>query len=381
MQTFAAVEADIIALILIGVMILYGRIQERTWRERSIFGALLLSNAGLCVADIISWVFEGAKFSGAYFLLHMATLLYNSMLVFIGVLWLWYCDEQTMTNKTVAKKRRVLYLLPFTLILLINIANIWTGWIFYYDDANVYHRGDLYIIHILMAATYMIIAVVLVLLAAGGQDRVKAKETLGLLGFIVAPALSIGIQASFYGVSLIPFGIAVSLLMIFLQRIIGMITKDHLTGLDNRRAFERKLEERVRTVTNSEKLFVMMVDANYFKAINDTYGHDAGDDALVRIANAMRRAADEEDEIARLGGDEFAIIGSRFTEDQIEELSWNLMEQMEEESRKSGYLLSVSTGYEVYYYRTHKTGAELFKKADEKMYENKRQYHLMSKRD
>ena len=74
MQTFAAVEADIIALLLIGVMMFYGRIQERTWRERSIFGALLLSNAGLCVADIISWVFEGAQFAGAYWLLQLSTL-------------------------------------------------------------------------------------------------------------------------------------------------------------------------------------------------------------------------------------------------------------------------------------------------------------------
>ena len=380
MQVFAAVEADIISIFLILVMMFYGKIEERSWRERSIFNALLLSNALLSAADIISWAFDGARFEGAYWLLQIATLLYNGMLVFIGLLWLFYCDEQAMENKAVAKKRRMIYTIPFGIILAINILNIWTGWIFYYDEYNVYHRGELYIIHIMMAVTYILTAIVVVLAAASAQERPRAKETLGLLGFVVSPAITLGIQASYYGVSLIPFGITISLLMIFLQRIIGMITKDHLTGLDNRRAFERKLEDAVRNATDNEKLFVMMVDANYFKTINDTYGHDVGDEALIRIAQAMKKVCEDSDYIARLGGDEFVIIGNRESEEQIEELSWSINNQMEEETRKSGYLLSVSVGYEVYHYRKHKTGAELYKKADERMYENKRHYHLTSNR-
>jgi len=380
MQTFSAIEADIISVFLIGVMMFYGRIQERSWRERSIFGALLMSNVLLSASDIASWSLEGAQFPGAYWVLQFSTLAYNCMLVFIGLLWLWYCDEQTMHNKKVLKKRRIIYLIPFALIVLINVINIKTGWIFYYDENNVYHRGDWYIIHVMMAVTYLLTAVVIVLAAASGQDRSRAKETYGLLGFVIAPAVTIGIQALFYGVSLIPFGITVSLLMIFLQRIIGMITKDHLTGLDNRRAFERKLEEAIRTVTEYEKLFVMMVDANYFKTINDTHGHDAGDAALIRIAQAIKKVCDDGDYIARLGGDEFVVVGTRMSEEMIDDLAWDINSQLEEETRKTGYLLSVSTGYEVYHYRTHKTWVELLKRADAKMYENKRQYHMASDR-
>lgn len=380
MQVFAAVEADIISIFLIFVMMFYGKIQERSWRERSLFDALLFSNAVLSATDILSWAFDGAQFEGAYWVLQISTLLYNGMLVFIGLLWLFYCDEQTLENKALAKRRRVIFTIPFGVIMVINILNIWTGWIFYYDEANVYHRGDLYIIHVMMAVTYILTAIVIVLAAASGQERSRAKESLGLLGFVISPAITLGIQALHYGISLIPFGITISLLMIFLQRIIGMITKDHLTGLDNRRAFERRLEEAVRNANDSEKLFVMMVDANYFKTINDTYGHDVGDEALVRIADVMRKVCEDGDYIARLGGDEFVIVGTRKSEDLIEELGWSINNRMEEETRRSGYLLSVSIGYEVYHYRTHKTGAELYKKADERMYENKRQYHLTSGR-
>ena len=58
MQVFAAVEADIISLFLICVMVFYGKIQERNWRERSLFGKLLMANALLSASDMIGWVFE-----------------------------------------------------------------------------------------------------------------------------------------------------------------------------------------------------------------------------------------------------------------------------------------------------------------------------------
>lgn len=379
MQVFAAVEADIISLFLIWVMLFYGKIQERNWRERSIFGKLLMANALLSVSDIVAWVFEGATFKGAYTLLHTATLIYNIAMILIGVLWLCYCDNQMMKDKKGIRKRRNLYMLPFGLVVLVNAINVKTGWIFYYDSANVYHRGEFYIIHIMTAVLYIITAVGIVLVAASGQDKAKARETYGLLGFVTAPAITILIQASFYGVSLIPFGITISLLMIFLQRIIAMITKDHLTGLDNYRAFEKKLEEKIRSVTDEDKLFVMMIDANYFKTINDTFGHDAGDEALVKIAQCLRLACNSRDYIARLGGDEFVVVGVRRNEEQIEDLSWNIHSNLDEETRKSDYLLSVSTGYEIYDDRKHRTGAELYKKADEKMYENKRLYHQGSR--
>ena len=96
---------------------------------------------------------------------------------------------------------------------------------------------------------------------------------------------------------------------------------------------------------------------------------------MVKIAQGLRRACGSKDYIARLGGDEFVIVGTRKTEEQIDDLSWRIQSYMDDETRRSEYLLSVSTGYEIYDHRKHRTGAELYKKADEKMYENKRLYH------
>lgn len=89
----------------------------------------------------------------------------------------------------------------------------------------------------------------------------------------------------------------------------SLATRDDLTGLPNRRA----LRERIALVEKSAKrksqsAVVMMIDLDHFKEINDRYGHDAGDAALVHIAGILKSLLRELDFLARVGGDEFCIL-------------------------------------------------------------------------
>lgn len=84
---------------------------------------------------------------------------------------------------------------------------------------------------------------------------------------------------------------------------------DSLTELFNRRAWDQLLakeEERCRRYGHSAA--VLMIDLDGLKQVNDTYGHGAGDELIVRAANALRVAGRDVDVVARLGGDEFAIL-------------------------------------------------------------------------
>ncbi len=84
---------------------------------------------------------------------------------------------------------------------------------------------------------------------------------------------------------------------------------DDLTGLANRRSFDRQLDLEVRRAARlGYPLAVLMLDLDGFKRLNDTQGHQAGDDALVRTAAALRAAARDIDIVARYGGDELAVI-------------------------------------------------------------------------
>ncbi len=84
---------------------------------------------------------------------------------------------------------------------------------------------------------------------------------------------------------------------------------DHLTGLANRRRFETKLDAEVdRTLRYGHAFCLLMVDIDNFKNLNDTFGHRAGDDAIRRLAKALRDGTRGIDLAARIGGEEFALI-------------------------------------------------------------------------
>src|SRR5207237_3427627 len=84
---------------------------------------------------------------------------------------------------------------------------------------------------------------------------------------------------------------------------------DHLTGLANRRRFERQLEREVaRTARYGHPFCLVLVDIDNFKGVNDAHGHEAGDEALRRVANVIQSGPRGIDTGARIGGDEFAVI-------------------------------------------------------------------------
>lgn len=84
---------------------------------------------------------------------------------------------------------------------------------------------------------------------------------------------------------------------------------DPLTGLANRLLFQRRLEDALDPANGADsQLAVMLIDMNGFKAVNDTLGHQAGDDVLVETGHRLRKVCRDGDTVARLGGDEFAVL-------------------------------------------------------------------------
>ena len=151
---------------------------------------------------------------------------------------------------------------------------------------------------------------------------------------------------------------------------------DDLTGLHNRRGFallaERRLMESRRSGAPQALVFA---DIDDFKAVNDVYGHDAGDRALVLAAQALTATFREADIVARIGGDEFAIVADLGSDDDqdIDALSARLEQQIAGLLADSvlGFDLALTLG--VSYSRAPQALSldELLRQADEFMYERK----------
>lgn len=96
-----------------------------------------------------------------------------------------------------------------------------------------------------------------------------------------------------------------------LQQTILQAETDSLTGLFNRRAFKQKLDTAFRHTMRQKNvpLSLVLLDVDYFKQINDTYGHQHGDAYLIKVANSLRNVIREDVDFAfRFGGDEFALV-------------------------------------------------------------------------
>lgn len=105
---------------------------------------------------------------------------------------------------------------------------------------------------------------------------------------------------------------------------------DPLTNLANRRQFQEELERELQAVHRSgDGGTLLLLDVNGFKYVNDTFGHPAGDDVLVGLAQLLQAEVRQSDLVARLGGDEFAIILPKTTVATAEKVAYRILEAIQ----------------------------------------------------
>ena len=161
------------------------------------------------------------------------------------------------------------------------------------------------------------------------------------------------------------------------KRIFHLAYHDPLTGLPNRRHFKEKLQERLEAPdTRDRQLAIVLVDADNFKNVNDQYGHQAGDEALMEIASLLREMAGADGMAARLGGDEFVVFldgvpDVRYVEDWIKRLLDGFA-QLRDDNRP--FLRPVSLSIGVSLFPAHgRTIDQLLSQADKALYVVKRE--------
>src|SRR6202171_777426 len=148
---------------------------------------------------------------------------------------------------------------------------------------------------------------------------------------------------------------------------------DHLTGLANRREFERVMEREVALAERpSRRLSVMMIDLDNLKRINDRQGHRAGDGALKLVAQQLQRVVRASDVCARVGGDEFAVAMPETTIERAREVATRLRTAIHQMSlsAKSPERVEVSAG--VAAWRPGQDWQAVYQIAEGDLYEDKR---------
>jgi diguanylate cyclase (GGDEF)-like protein len=148
---------------------------------------------------------------------------------------------------------------------------------------------------------------------------------------------------------------------------------DILTGLKNRTAYESDIKQLKQRAWDYERIGIAVFDINGLKFVNDTMGHDAGDELIRRAADALTRAM-ESGEVYRIGGDEFAAIVLDKSREEIIEQAKSLQEGGQTEDGGACADLRMAFGVEVteVRYGENVDIEAMFTAADDAMYENKK---------
>jgi diguanylate cyclase (GGDEF)-like protein len=162
------------------------------------------------------------------------------------------------------------------------------------------------------------------------------------------------------------------------EEIRSLSLTDELTKLYNRRGFVTLAEQQLKTAVRMKKKIVLIyMDVDNLKVINDTGGHQAGDKALADISYILRKNFRDSDIIGRLGGDEFAVLAMETTRMRPEILTRRLEEKISifnaSIDTATGFKLSISYGFVLQDPETPILLDEMISRADELMYEKKRE--------
>ena len=156
---------------------------------------------------------------------------------------------------------------------------------------------------------------------------------------------------------------------------------DTLTGVNNRRFLEQRLSEEIdRVQRSSEPLSCFFLDVDFFKKVNDTYGHQAGDQVLVAVANVIREQLRNNDVLARYGGEEFVALLANIDEAMAVDIAERIRKKIKAlviEAQNDVVSVTISIGSATYKpaKRSHlsstEIGADLIHQADEALYKAK----------
>ena len=363
------IEVNMICIVTLGLLLGSFLIGEYKSRRGTLYKILLVLTMVMSAADLVSGVFRGASFAGAALILWISNMLYLISSVFIGYVWILY-SMQVLSGKLNRPIQFLALVLSIADSILIASAPL-NGWIFAIDSGNLYHRGSLVIIHwVLMYAFELIPSIVAPFTRADWHE----KRAISL--FIILPMVASVVQSVFYGVSSSQAGLTGGMILLYIMlqnremneakikaELLDEISNtDTLTGLNNRRAYEARLE----SMKKHQWVGVIFMDLNGLKATNDTQGHKAGDAMICRFAQLLRGYFMAE-YIFRISGDEFVILCADKT---IFEERYNAMRKEMADDAAAGCTQGMG-----------KDVVQLVTDAEKMMYADKSAYYIRTGKD
>ncbi|HCM92834.1 MAG TPA: hypothetical protein DIS78_09750 [Lachnospiraceae bacterium] len=367
------IEINVFALVLIGII---------RYKTRGLTEMVAQKNFAMCIdsqmlfyiSDTLYVMIKCGVLPHSTFFIMLTKELYffaTAVMCFFWFLYFEYIQDSPFVESR--RRMRLSSALVWIMVALLLI-NPFNGMLFYVDADGIYRRGPLFIIQYVLSYLYIFTTSFRALKGVFDKGKQSKREMLIRLSvFPVLPACA-GIGQFIYPqLPLACMVISLSTLVMYLQWIEQMISVDPLTRLNNRKQLAYYYEHTVQNMED-DAVYLLIIDVNKFKKINDMYGHIEGDEALMRVAEALRKGCAKypyRANIARYGGDEFVILVKADNDEMVEELKGRINKELSRLNEKAGapYELTISTGAARVVH--DKDMHELINRADKLMYKEK----------
>lgn len=340
----------------------------------------------LCmVADMCSYLFDMQQFPFARVLNHASMFASVLLTVYVGFSWSFLFDllfhiKRSKRNQIL---NTLLWLSPTIIMLVLLVVNLFTGFLYYVDENNVYHRGSLYALSFAMQYISFAHAVLRAMLVKTNNSAVplkcqKMRTAVIMFGLVV---LGFGCLQALTGgkIAVHCLGLTAGVTIMFVRFLDDQITQDRLTGLNNRYALDAYMTDRIKahkSRSRKQQLYFVLMDVNGFKEINDSYGHLEGDNALKCLASVLRDISLNSEGklfVARYGGDEFCAVLESNDKNAVQAFINKVSAGLKNQSASLEYRISVCFGYSVYR-GGNSTITDWISEADRNLYKNKNNY-------
>ena len=356
MNNFAVyyIEANIVCILVFGILLLHNHFNIDRQEKQIRFDHVLIAFMLYFLADCFWAAMVGGIIPKTRFGVVLDTFLLYIFMCATVYYWLGYAMSYEQVPHRNRPINRFAVLFPFLVSTIVLILNYIVAPQTLIDDKlEVQPSFSVYIS--VVPDIYMAAILFYTIRRARKEENLIAKRKHLFIGFFPLIASINGlIETIFFPhVPIYCFTSMIMMLVFYIQSIMGQVSLDPLTGLNNRGQLVRYASQKSNLHQEGRQTVVIMMDVDNFKGINDTRGHAEGDKALVTIANAMKKVMNSRSMpsfLGRYGGDEFILIVQPFANRRAENgwRSWSeeielIIQEMREEVTKHG--LAISAGY------------------------------------
>ncbi|AND85749.1 diguanylate cyclase [Clostridium tyrobutyricum] len=295
------------------------------------------------ILQTFACVIEGQDFNGIILvseILDMAIFILQPINGF-----LWYLFIKSWVDKNRKFINKIFLFLPIIINSVFVITNPYSKFMFNINSQNVYTRGPFIFITLISTCIFLLYSF---LFSCKNKYKIDKNEFLIIVLFIISIFLGTVIQLIFkLIVSLSVNSYILIVVYMFYQN--KMLQTDSLTGAYNREKLIVKIN-RIITGNYKQKFCVVFIDLDNFKYINDNWGHNEGDTALIIVVNLIKVVLNKDDFITRYGGDEFVIFLNVENREEIKNIISRILQLFDKYNRKNikSYKLTFSYGYKLY---------------------------------